>query len=310
MSDVLIDQDTMEDIGDSIRSKLGVQTTYLPSEMPSAIMSISGGGNEMELTKAEYDALSEAEKTNGTTYYITDAQSWTSKEVQPVIYSTNEREIGVWTDGKPLYAKTVSFSITVGNGYTRYTHNIANITPIAVEGEIHSSTDDIIYTSGANAAAHLSFGFSIDTVYLYQTSSYFNGWNARATLYYTKTTDQAGSGIYTPQGQLAVHYSTEEHVIGTWIDGKPLYEKTITGTTSATSDNTILANLQGIDNVVNMTGYIKGTGRIITSYVNSSNYVSFYYSTETYNLIVWHPNSATFHGKETAVTIQYTKTTD
>lgn len=31
-------------------------------------------------------------------------------------------------------------------------------------------------------------------------------------------------------------YSTEEQVIGKWIDGKPLYRKTITGTTPATAE--------------------------------------------------------------------------
>lgn len=32
--------------------------------------------------------------------------------VQPVIYSLEEREIGVWTDGKPLYQKTIQFTPT------------------------------------------------------------------------------------------------------------------------------------------------------------------------------------------------------
>ena len=31
-------------------------------------------------------------------------------KIQPVIYSTEEREIGVWTDGKPLYQKTWVFA--------------------------------------------------------------------------------------------------------------------------------------------------------------------------------------------------------
>lgn len=43
MANVLINEDTMTDIADAIRSKKGVETTYLPSEMPSAIESISGG---------------------------------------------------------------------------------------------------------------------------------------------------------------------------------------------------------------------------------------------------------------------------
>ena len=44
MANVLISEDTMTDIANAIRSKKNVETTYLPSEMPSAIESISGGG--------------------------------------------------------------------------------------------------------------------------------------------------------------------------------------------------------------------------------------------------------------------------
>lgn len=43
MANVLISEDTMTDIADAIRSKKGVSTTYKPSDMPSAIESISGG---------------------------------------------------------------------------------------------------------------------------------------------------------------------------------------------------------------------------------------------------------------------------
>ena len=44
MANVLIDEATMTDIADAIRTKKGVSTTYLPSEMPDVIESISGGG--------------------------------------------------------------------------------------------------------------------------------------------------------------------------------------------------------------------------------------------------------------------------
>lgn len=40
----LIDTSVLTAIADAIRGKLGVQTTYKPSEMPEAIESISGGG--------------------------------------------------------------------------------------------------------------------------------------------------------------------------------------------------------------------------------------------------------------------------
>ena len=44
MALVTINDSTLTDIADSIRSKLGVETTYKPSEMPEAIESISSGG--------------------------------------------------------------------------------------------------------------------------------------------------------------------------------------------------------------------------------------------------------------------------
>ena len=47
------------------------------------------------------------------------------------------------------------------------------------------------------------------------------------TLIYTKTTDTAGSGQWTPQGVPAHHYSEDEQVVGTWIDGSTVYEKVI-----------------------------------------------------------------------------------
>ena len=46
------------------------------------------------------------------------------------------------------------------------------------------------------------------------------------TLRYTKTTDAPGSGKWTPQGVPAIHYSENEAVVGTWINGKTLYART------------------------------------------------------------------------------------
>ena len=44
MANVFVNEDSLSDIADAIRSKLNVQTTYKPSEMANAIESISGGG--------------------------------------------------------------------------------------------------------------------------------------------------------------------------------------------------------------------------------------------------------------------------
>lgn len=121
--------------------------------------------------------------------------------------------------------------------------------------------------------------------------------------YYVET---EGGGD-TPAG--GIDYSIEEQDTGLkWIDGKSIYQRTFTTTTGDTGDNTTIANLTNIDTMVDMKGYIKGTGRTLNGYSNVNNYIGWYYSTETFNLFAWYPNAATFHGKEVTITIQYTKT--
>ena len=91
-----------------------------------------------------------------------------------------------------------------------------------------SSTD--IYAVGAHVMSDTKYGWGVT----YDTNGGTLGVRTGSfaltsyviTIQYTKTTDTAGSGTWTPQGVPAVHYSTAEHVIGTWVDGKTLYEKT------------------------------------------------------------------------------------
>lgn len=55
-------------------------------------------------------------------------------------------------------------------------------------------------------------------------------------------------------------YSTEEQIIGTWIDGKPLYRKVIAGTTSLNENGERITSINlsslNIDIMINMTGTI------------------------------------------------------
>ena len=61
----------------------------------------SGDTNSVELTQAQYNALTTEEKNNGTVYYITDGQTDGYHH-----YMTTERQIGTFY-GKPLYEKTL-----------------------------------------------------------------------------------------------------------------------------------------------------------------------------------------------------------
>ena len=103
--------------------------------------------------------------------------------------------------------------------------------------------------------------------------------SATVTIRYTKTTDQAGSGQWTPQGVPAVHYSEDEHIIGTWIDGSTLYEKTVHfSVTSNTVFNYIL-NISGVDStsIVYIANgfYLCGGNRRELNFEVSSDYLAY-----------------------------------
>lgn len=196
-----------------------------------------GNANERVLTWAEYCALTEEEKTNGTTYYINDINGESKDQFQPIIYSEEEREIGVWTDGRPLYQTTIYLgNLSQDSSWHNVAHNIADIDKIInCVGRVQDST--MVYVI-PNYRAAMSLGITLGADAT--TITYMNNWisatDCYITLQYTKTTDQPGSGTWTPQGVPAVHYSTDEHVIGTWIDGSTLYEKTfITSTINNTT---------------------------------------------------------------------------
>lgn len=123
-------------------------------------------------------------------------------------------------------------------------------------------------------------------------------------------------------------YSTTEQRIGTWIDGKPLYRITITGTLNTTNGvwkDFPLFTANYIDNVVSMIGMIKiGSGnygfwsipftRLTDSAFSNREYAYMNYnkSTANFSIVAYHPNSyaTVYSGKTFFATLEYTKTTD
>ena len=176
-----------------------------------------------EVTQAEYDALPASKESDNVLYCIKD-KATADTTVAPIIYSEEEQEVGVWTDGKPLYQKSFSgTTLTSGNATSIMSaSNIDSI--IGVSGYVNDGTSQycIPYRDGGDYMSAYRTSSDVFTNY----SNYFRGKNFILTLQYTKTTDQPGSGKYAPSGVPAVHYSENEQVVGTWMDGKPIYEKT------------------------------------------------------------------------------------
>lgn len=162
---------------------------------------------------------------------------YSSPNLQPVIYSEDEREIGVWVDGKPLYQKTINFGALPNNGTKEVSHGISDIDHIWIfagwaENEINDYTN-LLSLANTSLSGQWYFGVNKTLVQCWTGSDRRNYSTCYVVVQYTKSTDTAGSGKWTPQGVPAVHYSTDEQVVGTWIDGSTIYEKTYIFTTPA-----------------------------------------------------------------------------
>lgn len=173
----------------------------------------------------------------------------THSKFQPVIYSTEEREIGVWTDGKPLYQKSyIGLNVEIINVNTWYNTGLsASGVEVFVEGEMIDINNQAYPVNVAFMSSNTKIGISCGMA---------NRTGVILTIRYTKTSDVAGSGTWTPQGVPTHHYSTDEKVVGKWIDGSTLYEKTYDFSAnpidlSANSWTNTTASNSGIDKIIN-----------------------------------------------------------
>lgn len=167
-------------------------------------------------------------------------------EYASACYDTNEREVGCWVDGKPIYQRTVHIgNLTFDSSWHNVAHGITDIDKViscigimfGEDGEFFSLP---IYRSATQQG--ITWGIQgSSSEYLAYINNWYNSTNdSYATILYTKTTDTAGSGKLTPTGFETHHYSTNEQIVGTWIDGKPLYEVTVEAdnpTINSYSDN-------------------------------------------------------------------------
>lgn len=113
-------------------------------------------------------------------------------------------------------------------------------------------------------------------------------------------------------------YSTSEQVVGKWIDGKPLYQKTFVYSGSLpTNAETTIITLTGIDNVVQIFGDIiyNNAAKFTLPYVSYVGDVMIIYSrstglsTNTFD-IVYAAKGVAKPVTQVNYTLQYTKTTD
>lgn len=225
-----------------------------------------GNAEYTELTGSEYEALPEDKKMDGTMYLITDYSSGVSNYIQAVVYSKEERQIGVWANGKPLYQKTIEGSFenttTAESVHTVLTASeVTNVlhadTLFITDGSYLDAT--IVSDSGATCSRDNS-GNLVIRIKGAATGTI----TYRVTVQYTKTTDVAGSGMLTNNALPSVHYMTVPHVVGTWFDGSTMYEITVSAPVPVSISSGSTEHV----------GTVAENARVLSSEVVSSDYAS------------------------------------
>lgn len=161
------------------------------------------------------------------------------------LYSADERMIGQWIDGKPLYQKTFSGTVESKTNYTTHDLGITGgiDTIVNVSGVMDNNKPMIAISNDAFTASIAFYIYPND----FSTASRRNTYECFAKpdsnqtyvghtfifhLQYTKASDQAVS-----IGE-ANEYSTTEKIIGTWTDGSPVCQAVVQFTPKVANGNT------------------------------------------------------------------------
>lgn len=229
------------------------------------------------------------------------------------LYSADEKIIGRWIDGKPIYQKTVSLGNLPNKTTKDVAHSISNLADIVSVSAVRKHPGDSIFSELPyvhDTTVNYQIGIAIDTtnITIYSRNTDSSPFIGYVTLQYTKTTDSSVEiGNDTD-------YSTTEKIVGTWIDGKPLYQKTVdTGAlpNSATTKQ-IAHSVANVDRIIWCYGYAYKTnvadgGIRLPNTMNSDAFTNTY-ADRTNVYIATGKDRSSF--TESYVTIQYTKTTD
>ena len=183
------------------------------------------------LKKGQILSVLNANASYDSTYRIYGIQTGTThSKFQPVIYSTEERVIGVWKDGRPLYEKTVDFGALPNNTTKTVSYNISDLdyfVKIQCVAHNQNGSRNIPFVDDASKTGDVLLdtikSSGVIRIIAHTDLSSLTG---DVTLQYVKSSDVAGSGSWTPQGVPTHHYSMDEHIVGTWM-GETLWEKTL-----------------------------------------------------------------------------------
>lgn len=221
----------------------------------------------------------------------------------PMIYSAEEREVGVWVDDKPLYQKSYLLSTPI-----EITTN-----GIVIDSYIDNYQDIECFVRGQASYTENTYGKQGADIWVGYDGGALKAYCSEGcmanviTLLYTKTADTAGSGSYGSLGVPMEHYDDTERVVGTWF-GDTLYQVSKTGSFSTGTFTALTLN----DNIGTLVSYEAALYYPTTNqwlhipYFEGSDRV---YLITNDNLVKIVSNSSMSVYTKYALTIKYTKST-
>jgi hypothetical protein len=217
--------------------------------------------------------------------------------------SSSYTETTLWENAsgeafKPNDSKTVTLSDSLSN-YDAISFVFGGSTSAGNKATFLVLVSDLMNYSSEGILAictHGSLNYQPITNYVDNTHITFSGWTSSENCYAYKVT-----GVKFGGGSQE-NYSTDEQVIGTWIDGKPLYRRTFNNLSISLSGNSWTSTGITIPNAkpIKIDG-ISGSGNLDTIVLSAS-------IESNGELSVFNVRSATTTCA--TLTIQYTKTTD
>lgn len=169
------------------------------------------------------------------------------------VYSTDEKVVGQWTDKKPLYQKTINCGALVNSGKKEVSVSDLNIDNcVLLTGVAKASDTHTIYLPQIEQTDYVRADLYQNKIRIFASGTW-TSYTCYITLLYTKTTDPPLScDIGDPN-----EYSTDEKWVGTWVDGKKLYQKTVDCGYLTTSLKSIPHGITNIDSITECKGMWK-----------------------------------------------------
>lgn len=216
------------------------------------------------------------------------------------------------------YGTSIKFNLQKGKTYTLYGNNAGNTLKLELKNNktifmsIKTTENKVTFTPSKNVESIIFVleGITKGTTYDYEISNLQIEQGSKNTTYETYIEPQlfirTSNGVYEEFAKKSEEvYSTEEQRIGTWIDGKSLYRKTIE--TTVNNQQQAISLDFSIDKLKNVEGGLDNGNQIIPiGYNDNTNCCCVFIQKSNkslYYMSSW--SSGTLH-----ITLEYTKTTD